>query len=320
MSVGCQLSAMVIGVDVGGTNTSGALAAEDGSLAIKVRRATDRAGGARAGLQLIADVVAELTGQARRDGLEVVSIGVGFGGPVDYERGTVLRSHHVEGWEGVALRDDLEGRFRIPVVVDNDANAGTLGEWRFGAGRGFADLLYVNVGTGIGGGIVAGGRLLRGARNLAGEIGHTIVRRGGPLCTCGKRGCLEACASGDALARRATGALGRPIGGKELFALAADRDARAQRVLAEVIEDLAHGIGTAVSLLNPGAVIIGGGLSEAPEPLFLEPLRSAIPRYCLDEAARDLRVHAAALRYDAGVMGAVALALARSEDRLSREP
>ncbi|HSK08688.1 MAG TPA: ROK family protein [Vicinamibacterales bacterium] len=302
---------MLIGLDVGGTNMTGGLAAADGSLLAKVRRPTDRAGGATAGLALITEIASQLAARAAADGSGVECIGVGFGGPVDYRRGAVLRSHHVGGWEEVALRDELERRFHVPVVVDNDANAGTLGEWRFGAGRGFDDLLYVNVGTGIGGGVIAGGRLIRGARNLAGEIGHTIVVRDGPPCTCGKRGCLEACASGDALGRRGSQAIGRSVSGRELFDLAGEGNAVAQRVLGEVVEDLAHGIGTAVSLLNPAAVIIGGGLSEAPEPLFLEPLRRAIPRYCLDEPGRGLRVNAAELRYDAGVMGAVALALDR---------
>lgn len=288
---------------------TGGLAAADGVLRIKMRRATDRRGGMAAGLALIAGLVSELIERASREGAAVERIGVGFGGPVDHARGVVLKSHHVEGWENVPLRDELERLFGVPVVIDNDANAGTLGEWRFGAGRGFDDLLYINVGTGIGGGVVAGGRLIRGAGNLAGEIGHATIVRDGPLCTCGRRGCLEACASGDALARRGAEALGRAVSGKEVFALAAGRDERAQRVLDAVIEDLAHGIGAAVTLLNPAAVIIGGGLSEAPEPLFLQPLRRGVPRYCLGEASRNLRIEAAELGYDAGVIGAVALAL-----------
>ncbi len=300
---------MIIGIDVGGTKTSGGLASEDGRLLARVRHQTDTAGGAEAGLSLICAIVTDLQQRADRHGLQVERIGVGFGGPVDFERGLVLRSHHVAGWEGVPLRDELGGRFQRPVVLDNDANAGTLGEWRFGAGRGFDDLVYVNIGTGIGGGVVAGGRLVRGAGNLAGEIGHTVVRRSGPLCTCGKHGCLEACASGEAIARRGREALGRPVRGEELFVLARDGDATAQAVLDDVIDDLALGIGTAVSLLNPAAVIIGGGLSEAPEALFLEPLRRAVPCYCLAEAAAHLRIDDAQLRYDAGIMGAIALAL-----------
>ena len=197
----------------------------------------------------------------------------------------------------------------MPVIVDNDANAGTLGEWKFGAGRGVNDLLYVNIGTGIGGGIISDGHLVRGAKNLAGEIGHCIVARSGTLCTCGKRGCLEACASGEAIARRGSEAMGRPVSGRELFEHAGNGNPAAQRVIDEVIQDLAYGIGFAVSLLNPAAVIIGGGLSEAPESLFLTPLRASVPSHCLSESAQNLVIEAAQLRYDAGVMGAVALAL-----------
>jgi glucokinase len=299
---------MIIGIDVGGTNTSGALASDNGALAAKTQRRTDRAGGSVAGLGLIEDIVAELAGRAGGPSA-VRCIGVGFGGPVDAERGVVIRSHHVDGWEGIPLRSKLQDRFRVRTIVDNDANAGTLGEWKFGAGKGISDLLYVNIGTGIGGGIIAGGKLLRGAQNLAGEIGHTVVVRDGPPCACGKRGCLESCASGEAIARRGSESLGRTVSSSELFGLAAGHDPIALRVLGEVVEDLAHGIGTAVSLLNPEAVIIGGGLSQAPEALFLEPLRRAVPRYCLTEAAPRLRVEPAQLRYDAGVLGAVALAL-----------
>ena len=300
---------MLIGMDVGGTNTSAGLALEGGRLVTIIRRPTDRGGGSAAGLELIGEMITELAKQGEQQGSVISRIGIGFGGPVNHERGTVVLSHHVEGWAGVPLRDLLEQRFQVPVVVDNDANAGTLGEWKFGAGRGLSHLIYINIGTGIGGGIISGGRLIRGAQNLAGEIGHTVVRRNGPLCTCGKRGCVESCASGDAIGRRASEAFARDVRGKELFDLAQVNDPTARKVLEEVLEDLTQGIGTAVSLLNPEAVIIGGGLSEAPESLFLEPLRRGVPRYCLAEAAQTLRIEAAQLRYDAGVMGAVALAL-----------
>jgi len=300
---------LLIGLDVGNTNITGALASEDGALVAKLHRPNDRAGGAEAGLQRITEIITALMARAAESGARVGRIGVGFGGPVDFERGVVLLSHQTPGWENKPLRAELERRFQRPVVVDNDANAGTLGEWRFGAGRGARDLLYVNIGTGIGGGAIANGALVRGAQNLAGEIGHVIIRRDGPVCTCGKRGCLEACASGSAIGRRGSEALGRSLNGKEIFALAAAGDAAARRVLDGVIEDLAHGLGIAVGLLNPALIIIGGGLSEAPEPQFLEPLRRAVPRYCLAEAAAKLRIQPARLRYDAGVMGAVALAM-----------
>jgi glucokinase len=300
---------LLIGLDVGNTHITGALAAADGALLAKHHQPNDRAGGFEAGMKRVTQIIAALMARAAESGGRVGRIGVGFGGPVDFERGVVLLSHQTPGWENKPLRAELERRFQTPVVVDNDANAGTLGEWRFGAGRGARDLLYVNIGTGIGGGVIANGALVRGAQNLAGEIGHLIVRRDGPVCTCGKPGCLEACASGSAIGRRGGGALGRTVNGEEVFALAAGGDAAAQRVLDGVIEDLAHGLGVAVGLLNPALIIIGGGLSEAPAGQFLEPLRRAVPRYCLTEAAAKLRIEPAQLRYDAGVMGAVALAM-----------
>ncbi len=300
---------MLIGIDVGGTKISGGLADDDGALKSQIRRSTDRAGRASAGYEAICEIIEELEGEAGRQASAVSRIGIGFGGPVDFEAGVVLLSHHVEGWEGFPLRSNLEERFGVPVVIDNDANAGTLGEWMFGAGRGCRDLFYINIGTGIGGGIISGGRMARGAHNLAGEIGHTVVVRSGPRCTCGNFGCLESCASGEAIGRRGTESLGRPVSSKELFALAATGDLTARKVLQEVIEDLAHGIGIIVSLLNPELVIVGGGLSEAPEKYFLEPLRHAYSRYCLNEAGRGLRIEPAQLGYDAGIAGAVALAM-----------
>jgi glucokinase len=299
---------MIIGIDVGNTNMTGALATDEGRRIATLRRKSDRRGGAKAGLELVSEIIAALRKRAGKRG-EVRRIGIGFGGPVDFARGVALLSHQNPGWENTPVRDELQKRFGIPVALDNDANAGTLGEWRFGAGRGVNDLLYVNIGTGIGGGVIANGALVRGAQNLAGEIGHIIVRRDGPLCTCGKHGCLEGCASGSAIGRRGSEALGRKVNGKEVFALASKGNDTAQRVLSEVIEDLAQGLGVGIGLLNPALIIIGGGLSEAPEKLFLQPLRRAVPRYCLEQAAPHLRIEPAQLRYDAGVMGAVALAM-----------
>jgi glucokinase len=300
---------MIIGIDVGNTNMTGALATDDGKRIATLRRKSDRRGGAKAGVKLISEIIAALQKRASGKGGSVRRIGIGFGGPVDFERGVALLSHQNPGWENTPLRDLLQKRFDIPVALDNDANAGTLGEWRFGAGRGVSDLLYVNIGTGIGGGVIANDALVRGAQNLAGEIGHIIVRRDGPLCTCGKHGCLEGCASGSAIGRRGSEALGRKVDGKEVFGLAAKGNDTAQGVLDGVIEDLAQGLGVGIGLLNPALIIIGGGLSEAPEKQFLAPLRRAVTRYCLAEAAPRLRIEPAQLRYDAGVMGAVALAM-----------
>ena len=146
------MSKGVLGVDVGGTKMTAALATMDGQVVRLRRQQTQREAGAQGGFATICAMVGELLKEAAQEGLRVMRIGVGFGGPVDFERGVVYLSHHVPGWENFPLKGELERCFDIPTVVDNDANAGTLGEWRFGAGRGVSDLLYVNIGTGIGGG------------------------------------------------------------------------------------------------------------------------------------------------------------------------
>ena len=140
----------------------------------------------------------------------LAAIGVSFGGPVDATRGVVRLSHHVPGWEEIPLRDQLQAEFGAPAAVDNDANVAALGEWRFGAGQGAASLLYVTISTGIGGGWVLGGRIWGGADGMAGEIGHMLVRPGGALCDCGRRGCLEAEACGRAIAAHGADEAGLP--------------------------------------------------------------------------------------------------------------
>jgi len=315
---------LVLGIDIGGTKETVALADGQGRILHQVRRRTEREKGAQGVLTAVLEMVREVlvqTGTAREG---IGRVGIGFGGPIDAHHGVVIRSHHVPGWEGVPLRAFLEERLGVPVIVDNDANAGTLGEARFGAGRGVRDLLYVNIGTGIGGGILANGSLVRGVTTTAGEIGHVVVQENGPRCTCGRRGCLEALCSGDSIARRAREAMAaRPTEGRSLrqiagdgptltsehvFAAARQGDALAQEILQDTIRYLALAIGNAVTLLNPALVIVGGGVSEAGDLLF-EPLRAAVAEVALDVPGRAVRIVPAALGYEAGVVGAVALAL-----------
>ena len=214
---------LVAGVDIGGTNQSVALARLDGEVVATRRRrlgagetAQDVVGGV---LGLIESALEEQRRPPGRPGTgSLRRIGVGFGGPVDVKNGTVLTSHHVSGWDGFPLRAMLEERLDASTVIDNDANAAALGEALFGAGRGQRNLLYVNVGTGIGAGVVLNGRLYHGQHGMAGEIGHVTVAPDGPLCPCGKRGCLEAVAAGRAIglrgqaaARAEPGAAGRVL-------------------------------------------------------------------------------------------------------------
>ncbi|MFQ5859171.1 MAG: ROK family protein [Anaerolineae bacterium] len=251
------------------------------------------------------------------------AVGVSFGGPVNAAEGTVLLSHHVPGWENIPLRDRLQSALGVPVSVDNDANAGALGEWRFGAGQGCQNLLYITVSTGIGGGWILGGRVYHGADSLAGEIGHTAVQSGGPVCTCGQqRGCLEAVAAGPAIARSArerllaepeAGAVLRELAGGEVEAVTAKLvsqaaeagDELAQQVLDEAARALGMGIGNAIALMNPERVVVGGGVAKA-GPRYFQVVRAAAQANVLPEMRVD--IVPAALGDDAPLWGAIALA------------
>lgn len=210
------------------------------------------------------------------------AIGVSFGGPVDAARGRVILSHHVPGWEDTPLRDQLQHKFGAPVSVDNDANVAALGEYTFGTGQGCDSLFYVTVSTGVGGGFVINGKIYNGVDAMAGEIGHTIVDPRGPLCVCGRRGCVEALACGPAIAHDARERLiAEPNAGAILRALVHDDlntitgalvaqaanagDELAQRVIDEAARALGFGIGTVITLLNPERIVIGGGVSKSGE-------------------------------------------------------
>lgn len=290
-----------IGVDIGGTRLSVGLISAQGEVLRLLREPTP--GDGEAALALALRMAEEV-----REGAEPLGIGIGFGGPVDFERQEIVRSHHVAGWQpGLRLAGIFEQRLQLPSILDNDANCGGLAEARFGAGRGAASVLYVNVGTGIGGAVVMGGQVHHGAHSTAGEIGHVVVQPGGPECTCGKRGCLETLSSGSAIGRAGeTAGLG-PVSGKEVGQRALQGDPVALRVIAAAGEWLGLALGNAGNLLDPEIIVIGGGVSELGEVL-LEPVRRAFAATAMPAAA-GTRVVQAAFGYDAGVIGAAALVM-----------
>lgn len=250
------------------------------------------------------------------------AVGVSFGGPVNASEGIVLLSHHVPGWENTPLRARLESVLGVPVSIDNDANAGALGEGRFGAGRGCQSLFYITVSTGIGGGWVLNGQVYHGADSVAGEIGHITVEHGGPACICGRRGCLEAVAAGPAIARRArerllaepqAGAILRQLADGAIEAVTAKHvaqaaqagDELARQLLDEAARALGFGISYAVSLMNPERIVVGGGVAKSGTRYF-EVVRAAAWANVLPEMRVD--IVPAALGDDAPLWGAVALA------------
>ncbi len=310
--------ASILSLDFGGTKLSAGVVERGERTWRSLKRvpsgpAVDRAWS----LDAMASMASELLA-----GTPAASVGVSFGGPVDAEQGRVLRSHHVPGWEGFPLREALEDRFGAPAIIDNDANVGALGEARFGAGQGCRSLLYVTISTGIGGGWVLDGHIHRGADGLAGEIGHLTVQPGGPTCSCGRRGCLEAVAAGPAIARSAQARLHeRPEGGATLRRLvdgevkaitardvshaARAGDEIARQVLREAAGWLGYALGGAIVLLNPERVVIGGGVSKSGAGYF-EDVRAAARQQVLPDMRVD--VVPAALGDDAPLWGGVALA------------
>ena len=275
-------------------------------------------------------------------------IGVSFGGPADVTQGLVRLSHHMAGWENVPLADWLEAEFAVPVVVDNDANAAALGEHRLGAGRGLADLFYVTVSTGVGGGWVLNGEPYRGRGRMAGEIGHVVVNPGGMACVCGKQGCVEAEACGPAIAKRMQmlvegypewgkpfvawlerkrnsgellGTLGTvgnseegvllPFTAKEVNAAAHDNIFLARQVLTEAGSFLGQGLGAVCNLMNPQRIILGGGVTKS-GPLWWEAVRHTARLNALPEV--EVGIVPAELGDDAPLWGAAALASERLRD------
>lgn len=236
------------------------------------------------------------------------AIGVSFGGPVDFATGMVRLSHHVPGWEYTPLQQQLEAAFGTPVRLDNDANVAALGEHRFGAGRGYDSLLYITVSTGVGGGWILDGRPWRGHGGMAGEIGHTVIDPNGPLCLCGKRGCVERLASGPYMAQELATLQGREdadLTGKDVADLAAQGNETAGQVLTRGAWALGVGIGNAANLVNPQLFILGGGVTQSGE-LWWSAVRHAARQTALPEVQFD--IIPAALGDDAPLWGAVALA------------
>lgn len=308
---------LTVGVDVGGTKIAAGVVDEKGTILQRARRESP-ASDSDAIEECIADLVRELTADNAVD-----AVGVGAAGFVDVSRSIVLFAPNL-AWREEPLRVDLERRINLPVVIENDANAAAWGEFAFGAGADADDLLLVTVGTGVGGGIVLDGRLHRGTFGVAAEIGHLRVVPEGLPCPCGNRGCWEQYASGSALVRgareraredvsarslvdRAGGDVGS-ISGPMITQAAQEGDPFAVAELALLGRWLGEGIASLAAVLDPGVVVIGGGVSGA-GALLLDPIREHYRANLTGRAHRpELAIRAAELGNDAGLIGAADLA------------
>ncbi len=315
------MSHYAIGVDLGGTKTLTALVDGRGGVVARVRVATPTTG-PDAVIEAIAASVAELSNRSGVAPRSALGVGVGAPGPLDTGSGVVFEPPNLPGWRDVPLAALMAKRLGVPTFVENDANAAAMGEHWVGAGQGVDDLVYLTVSTGIGGGLILGGRLYRGASGTAGEVGHMVIARDGPRCGCGRAGCLEALASGTAIAREARLVVesGRPtvlsqvppeaITAEAVARAAGEGDPLAREVFAGAAAALGVGITNLVNLLNPALVIIGGGVSGAGELLFA-PVRRIVRQEAFERPGAAVRVVPAALGDDVGVIGAAAVVYER---------
>ena len=314
---------LAIGVDVGGTKVAAGVVDEDGRIIAKLKRSTPAASPPQTE-QAIADAVTELLAHHQVKGNRVEAIGLGAAGFVDSARATMLFAPNL-AWRDEPLKQRVEERLGREVVVENDANASAWAEARFGAARGYRDVMLVALGTGIGAAIIIGGELYRGRWGIAGEPGHVRVVPDGRLCGCGNRGCWEQYCSGNALvaearefARRTPGGAirllqlggGTPegISGPVITQAATEGDPAALRCFQIVGGWLGQGLADLAAILDPACFVIGGGLSEAGD-LLLDPARAAFERALPGRGHRPLaEIKVAQLGEDAGIVGAADLA------------
>ncbi|MGD9317123.1 MAG: ROK family protein [Anaerolineae bacterium] len=313
----------VIGMDLGGTKILAAVVDEKGQIVTEAKQRTRGEKGPDTVIGRIAETARQAAQQAGIDWAEVKGVGIGAPGPMNPKTGIVYNPPNLPGWDEIALGPRLSDALGVPVCLENDVNLGTLGEHALGAGRGTRDMVGIFVGTGVGGGLILDGKLRSGYRHAAAEVGHMIVLADGPVCGCGKRGCLESVASRTAIERDIR--LGVAAGRKSLITkLLQDKGRMTSGVLAKawrkrdplVSEVMSRaqwhlGLLTAsiVNLVDPEMIVFGGGVAEAMGDEFLKPIRVTARQYYIQQAGADkVRIVLATLGDHAGVLGAAVLA------------
>ncbi len=302
---------LIAGIDIGGTKIAIAVAEPNGEVIAKGRFATELERGPE---WIVKDCCDRLRTMAAEHNGVIRAAGVGCAGPVDIPNGRTLSPPNLNGWTSFPVVDRFSEHLDTDIVFENDANAAALGEVIYGAGKGFRELVYVTLSTGIGGGLISDGRIIRGRSGNAGEVGHMVVVPNGPNCGCGARGCLESVASGTAIARRfneaaaggAETSAAVPAKAEDIIDAARAGDELAERIWNETIGHLAVGLGNIIVTLEPEAVILGGGLALA-GPFLFEPLRAEMNRTFSIFPTDTIKLLPAALGGESGLYGAVAL-------------
>ncbi len=304
-----------IGIDVGGTNVKIALVDDKGSILYSNSVPTRAEMGYEYTVNNIKQAIRDLMSETKVTSIE--GIGFDFPGQIDYKNGIVRLAPNIPGWVNIPIAKIIEDEFKIPTRIDNDVHCAALGELNFGAGKGCENFICMTVGTGIGSGIVINGKLVRGASNAAGELGHIKLQmHEGPLCGCGDYGCLEAFASGPSIVAMAEEYI---LGGKStkfrelasggeitpfIVAEAAKQgDPVARRIFARIGEYIGFGLSSVVNLLNPEKIIIGGGVADAGD-ILLDPIKETIKKRAMVVAGSAVEIVPAKLGNTAGVIGA----------------
>lgn len=311
----------VLAVDLGGTQIRAALCDPQGQILRRVACATQAAEGPEPVIQRLIGAASEA-----REGIptdQISGIGIGAPGPLNPVSGTIREAPNLPGWINVPLRNIVSAHFGLPTFLGNDANLAGLAECTFGAGRGRSDMIYLTISTGVGSGIIVDGRMLLGADGLGAEAGHTIVNPEGPVCGCGHHGCLEAYASGTAIARDVAGRIkagkktritkmagGDPakIDAKIIHEAAKLGDKVAIQAFRRAGRHLGIGIANLLRIFNPTMIVLGGSVAKA-GPLLLDPMWAAIKEYTPQIYWEGLSIVQAALGDDVGLLGAAALAI-----------
>ena len=308
----------IVGVDLGGTTTKLAFVTDGGEIVTKWEIPTDNTNEGKNITINIAKAIEEKLTELSQTKDNLIGIGMGAPGPVNYEKGIVLNVVNL-GWpNNYPLKESLETATSLPAAIENDANCAALGEMWMGAGEGAKDLVCVTLGTGVGGGVITGGKVVQGINGAAGEIGHiTAIPSGGGQCNCGKTGCLETVASATGIVRLAHMELAKgldselsaklaendTITAKEVFDAARNNDGVAQKVLDEVSFHLGFVLASIANTLNPEKIVLGGGVSKA-GAILLNPVKSNFEKFAFSAVRDSTELALATLGNDAGVLGA----------------
>ncbi|MGA2101569.1 MAG: ROK family protein [Candidatus Sulfotelmatobacter sp.] len=313
-------AAPILGVDIGGTKVAVGIVGVDGTILTQGRKPMVSNGTAEAGFEAVTSAIDSMIPEAP-GGFR--SIGICAPGPLDPKTGVVLNPPNLPCWRNFPLADKVAEKYRVPVRVDNDGNAAALAETRWGAARGFRYVFYATIGTGIGSGIVFDNKIYHGKTGSAAEGGHQSIDYRGPVCSCGKKGCIEILAAGPAIGARARATIAAEpsrhsaildlAGGKvasvtsELVGRAyATGDPQAKEILLDTVEVLTPWLGNIVDLLDPDVIVMGGGVAAMLKPFFDE-IKRRLPSWCVNPRASEIPLLMAHYGADAGIAGGAAL-------------